>query len=202
MKRGLLLVVVLGVCALGWMKRDLLAEEINFRQRQRNIAQAISSSSPDELRAFLDQPDADLRRTAAVRLAQIKDASGRSALVASLYPQTIFSTGTGALEVRQRPGATVRAGQVIAIVGGQPPLRSPISGQLLRFYEPQSGGYQLGHRVAEIVPAESEVKEAIDAIGLVGKQSDAEELESLARAFPQYSVETQAACQKIRSRRK
>lgn len=203
MKRWLMLaaVVLLGLCAVGWTKREWITDAINFNSRQRNIAQAIASASPGQLREFLDQPDAELRRVAAVRLAQINDASGRAALVASLYPQTVFATGTGTFQVRIKPGATLKAGQVIANIGGQP-MRSPITGQLLRFYEPQPGGYQPGHRVAEIAPAESDVKEVIDALGLVGKQSDAEELESLARAFPQYATETLSACQKIRTRRK
>lgn len=202
MKRWLIVaaVALLGVCVVGWTKHEWITDAINFNSRQRNIAQAIAAASPDQLREFLDQPDAELRRVAAVRLARINDASGRAALVASLYPQTVFATGTGTFQVRIKPGATLKAGQVIANIGGQP-VRSPITGQLLRFYEPQPGGYQFGHRVAEIAPAESGVKEAIDAIGLVGKQSDAEELESLARAFPKYSVETNAACQKIRTRR-
>ena len=194
-------VVLLGVCVSGWTKRDWITDEINFNSRQRNIAQAVAAASPDQLREFLDQPDAELRRVAAVRLARINDASGRAALVASLYPQTVFATGNGVFQARMKLGAILKAGQVFATVGGQP-LRSPITGALLRFYEPQPGGYQLGHRIAEIVPAEAGVKEAISAIGLVGKQSDAEELESLARAFPLYAAETRSARQKIRSRRK
>ena len=192
--------LVLGVCAVGWTQRVRITDEINYGRQQRSIALAISSSSPDKLREFLDQSDAELRRIAAVHLAQINDAYGRAALVASLYPQTVFSTGTGTFQAQGKPGDMLKAGQLIATLNAQP-LRSPITGQLLRFYQPQPGGYQLGHRIAEIVPAEAGVKEAIEAIGLVGKQSDAEELESLARAFPQYSAETGAACRKIRARR-
>ncbi len=195
------LVTLLGLCVLGLTNRDRITEEINFGRQQRSVAQAITAASPDQLRGFLDQPDAELRRVAAVRLAQINDASGRSALVASLYPQTVFATGNGEFQARMKPGAILKAGQVFATLEGQS-LRSPITGALFRFYQPQPGGFHLGHRVAEIVPAESNVREAIDALGLVGKQSDAEELESLARAFPNYSAETGAACQKIRSRRR
>ena len=195
------LMVVLLIGAAAWSKRDWIASEIHFRQHQAYIAQAAASSNSDQLHAFLDQPDSELRRVAAVQLARRNEPAGRAALVAALYPQTVFATGSGPFETKLMPQANVKAGQPIATIAGKS-LPSPITGQLLRFYPPQPGGYQLGHRVAEIGPSEPNVREAIEALGLVGKQSDAEELESLARSFPQFAPDTTAACQKIRSRRK
>ena len=193
--------LVCAATAVGWMKRDVISGEIEQRLNQRKLAQAVAASNPSQLRELLENSEPELRRTAAVRLAQLADDSGRALLVASLYPQNVFALSGGSLEGQLRQGTTVTAGQELGRIGGQA-LRSPIGGQLHRYYEPQAGGYQLGHRVVEIVPAEASVLESIGAIGLVGKQSDAEELESLARAYPQYSDAVKAACLKIRARRK
>ena len=188
--------------ALGlWLKGSWLAGEWEARSAQQQRDRKIAAAPAGQLRTFLEDDDAELRRMAAVRLAQNGDASGRAVLAGSLYPQTVFAASSGVFLAEAKAGVMVNAGQTIARIG-RAALRSPIYGELRRYYPAAPPGYMAGHRVAEIVPGEASVKQAIEAIASIGNLSDAGELELLAKAFPQYRTEAMAASQKIHRGRK
>ena len=189
------------LCLAVWMKRDFIRGEIEFYQARQSREASIRSANTEELKNFLEQGDAEARRMAAVKLAQSGDAAGRGILIASIYSQTIFATSSGKLEALVQPGANVRIGQVIAVIAGESIL-SPINGRLRRYYQSEAGTFQPGQRVAEVVPNETSVKDGIESLAIIGKVADAEELESFAKAYPQFATIAVSASQTIRSRRK
>ncbi len=183
------------------MKRDLIRGEIEFYQARKSREASIGSANAEELKNLLEQGDAEASRMAAVKLALGNDAAGRGILIASIYSQTLFATSAGKLESALQPGANLRIGQAIATIAGEIIL-SPINGRLRRYYESEGGSFQPGQRVAEVVPSETSVKEGIEALAIIGKASDAEELESFAKAYPQLAPIAVSASQTIRARRK
>ncbi len=189
------------LCLSVWVKRDVIRGEIDFYQARKSREASIGSANTEELRKLLEQGDAEASRMAAVKLAQGNDAAGRAILIASIYSQTIFATSSGKLEVVLQPGANVRIGQTLAVIAGEK-IFSVINGRLRRYYESEGGTFQPGQRVAEVVPNENSVKEAIEAIAIIGKAYDADELESFANAYPQFASIAASASQTIRARRK
>ncbi len=189
------------LCLSVWVKRDLIRSQIEFSQARQSREAFIRSANTEELKKLLEQDDAEAGRMAAAKLAQGNDAAGRAILIASIYSHTIFATSSGKLEPALQPGANVRIGQTIAAIAGEKILSSS-NGRLRRYYESEGGTFQPGQRVAEIVPDETSVKEGIEALAIIGKASDADELESFAKAYPQFSSIAASASQTIRARRK
>lgn len=201
MKWFLVAILLAALSTLIWFKRGDVRKEIDFRRAQQAREASVTSLNVEQLRNLLEQDDVEVRRMAAIRLAHANDATGRGALIASLYPQTIFATGTGNLQPIIVPGKSVRIGETIATLTAENIL-SPINGKVLRYYQSDEGSFKPGQRVAAILPKQDTVKDVIKAIALIGKASDAEELEEFAKSYPKFAAEVVSASQIIRARRK
>ena len=201
MKWFLVAILLAALSTLIWFKRGDVRKEIDFRRAQQAREASVTSLNVQQLRNLLEQDDVEVRRMAAIRLAHANDATGRGALIASLYPQTIFATGAGNLQPIIVPGKSVRIGETIATLTAENIL-SPINGKVLRYYQSDEGSFKPGQRVAAILPKEDAVKDVIQAIALIGKASDAEELEEFAKSYPKFAAEVVSASQTIRARRK
>ncbi len=201
MKWFLVAILLAALSTLIWFKRGDVRKEIDFRRAQQAREASVTSLNVEQLRNLLEQDDVEVRRMAAIRLAHANDATGRGALIASLYPQTIFATGTGNLQPIIVPGKSVRIGETIATLTAENIL-SPINGKVLRYYQSDEGSFKPGQRVAAILPKQDTVKDVIKAIALIGKASDAEELEEFAKSYPKFAAEVVSASQTIRARRK
>ncbi len=201
MKWFLVAILLAALSTLIWFKRGDVRKEIDFRRAQQAREASVTSLNVEQLRNLLEQDDVEVRRMAAIRLAHANDATGRGTLIASLYPQTIFATGTGNLQPIIVPGKSVRIGETIATLTGENIL-SPINGKVLRYYQSDEGSFKPGQRVAAILPKEDAVRDVIQAIALIGKASDAEELEEFAKSYPKFAAEVVSASQTIRARRK
>ena len=201
MKWFLVAILLAALSTLIWFKRGDVRKEIDFRRAQQAREASVTSLNVEQLRNLLERDDAELRRMAAIHLAQANDPTGRGTLIASLYPQTIFATGVGILQPIIVPGKSVRIGETIATMTGENIL-SPINGKVLRYYQSDEGSFKPGQRVAAILPKDDAVKDVIGAIALIGKASDAEELEEFAKSYPKFAAEVVSASQTIRARRK
>lgn len=197
-----LLLFAFGLCGLAyWWSGSETREDLAVRQAHKKFEQAVDAAPAAQLQQWLDHENPETRRLAAIRLAEKNDASAQRVLVASLYPVVLFSAESGKAEWLTGPGVTVNQGRILARVNGHDVV-SPIPGILRKVYEPTGNEVRSGQRLADVAPREEAVVEVIEALGKIGKTSDAEELEEFARSYPRLAEKALAASRIIRSRRK
>ena len=196
----LLFALVLSGLAYWWSGSEI-REDLAARQAHKKLEQAVDAAPAAVLHQWLDHESPETRRLAAIRLAAANDALAQRVLVASLYPVVLYSSESGKAEWLIGPGVTVNQGRILGRVNGQDVV-SPIPGILRKVYEPTGNEVRPGQRIADVAPREEAVVAVIEALGKIGKTSDAEELEEFARSYPRLAEKALAASQIIRSRRK
>ena len=197
-----LLLFAFGLSGLAyWWSGSEIREDLAARQAHKKLEQSVDAAPTAVLHQWLDHENPETRRLAAIRLAAANDSLAQRVLVASLYPVVLFSAESGKAEWLIGPGVTVNQGRILGRVNGQDVV-SPIPGILRKVYEPTGNEVKPGQRIADVAPREEAVVAVIEALGKIGKTSDAEELEEFARSYPRLAEKALAASQIIRSRRR
>ena len=197
-----LLFVAFGLAGLAyWWSCSELRIEFLASQAHKKLEKNVEEAPVAVLHQWLDHENPEMRRLAAVRLAGQNDATAQRVLIAALYPVVMFSAESGKTVWLVSAGTVVHQDRILGTVNGQNVL-SPIPGILRKIYEPTGNQVQPGQRIADVAPREEAVVTVIEALGKIGKTSDAEELEEFARSYPRLAPKALAASKMIRDRRK
>lgn len=136
----------------------------------------------NSLRKLLVDPEAIVRRNAALALVRFNDAGGRSELLAMLQPFTVTAPATGVLQSSLSSGAQISRGALLGRIL-QPnnevlELRSPLIGKVDRLLVANGSNLAKGDAVLTIKSDEQSLWEALRALAMVGQPEDLELIES------------------------
>jgi len=136
----------------------------------------------NSLKKLLADPEAIVRRNAALALVRFNDASGRGELLAILQPFTVTAPATGALQSSLSSGAQISRGALLGRIL-QPnneviELRSPLIGKVDRLLVTNGSSLAKGDAVLTIKSDEQSIWEALRALSLVGQPEDLGLIES------------------------
>jgi len=138
------------------------------------------------LLTLLDDPEAMVRRNAALALVSFGDDAGKPELRAMLEPFTVLAPGEGTLQNRLEVGDAVDRETLLArieIDGSPEPaeVRSPAPGIFRERLLQDGARVQQGDELAVIGPDPTHVFEALRAFYMIGSSEDAESIRSFAR---------------------
>jgi hypothetical protein len=130
----------------------------------------------NSLKKLLGDPEAIVRRNAALALVRFNDASGRSEVLAMLQPFTVTAPATGALQSSLSSGAQISRGALLGRIL-QPnneviELRSPLIGKVDRLLVANGFNLAKGDAVLTIKSDEQSIWEALRALSVVGQPQD------------------------------
>jgi len=136
----------------------------------------------NSLKKLLGDPEAIVRRNAALALVRFNDASGRSELLAMLQPFAVTAPATGALQSSLSSGAQVSRGALLGRIL-QPSnevieLRSPLIGKVDRLLVANGSNLAKDDAVLTIKSDEQSIWEALRALSVVGQPEDLGLIES------------------------
>ncbi|HYU98221.1 MAG TPA: HEAT repeat domain-containing protein [Pyrinomonadaceae bacterium] len=136
----------------------------------------------NSLKKLLGDPEAIVRRNAALALVRFNDASGRSELLAMLQPFTVTAPAMGALQSSLSSGAQISRGALLGRIL-QPSnevieLRSPLIGKVDRLLVANGANLANGDAVLTIKSDEQSIWEALRALSVVGRPEDLGLIES------------------------
>ena len=136
----------------------------------------------NSLKKLLGDPEAIVRRNAALALIRFNDASGRSELLAMLQPFTVTAPATGALQSSLSSGAQISRGALLGRIL-QPSnevieLRSPLIGKVDRLLVANGSNLAKDDAVLTIKSDEQSIWEALRALSVVGQPEDLGLIES------------------------
>jgi len=158
--------------------------ETEFRLTVAWLMGADSSSEEfhNSLKKLLADPEAIVRRNAALALVRFNDASGRSELLAILQPFTVTAPAAGALQSSLSSGAQISRGALLGRIL-QPnnevvEIRSPLIGKVDRLLVANGANLAKGDTVLTMKSDEQSVWEALRALSVVGQQEDVGLIES------------------------
>lgn len=132
---------------------------------------------------LLQDPEALVRRNAALALSNFGDPACRSELRAMLRPYTIQSASAGPVRYRSKLGDFVNPGTLLARVGGRE-LRSPIPGEVRSLIQSDGATVQTGDALIELSPDKEHAWEALRALWSVGRREDLDEVQLYTRGVP------------------
>jgi hypothetical protein len=160
--------------------------ETEFRLTVAWLMGADNSSEEfhNSLKKLLADPEAIVRRNAALALVRFNDASGRSELLAILQPLTVTATAAGALQSSLSSGAQISRGGLLGRIL-QPnnevvEIRSPLIGKVDRLLVMNGANLAKGDAVLTMKSDEQSVWEALRALAVVGQPEDLGLIESYA----------------------
>jgi hypothetical protein len=137
-----------------------------------NTSDAFHSS----LRTLLGDPEAIVRRNAALALVRFNDSSGKAELLAILQPFTVNAPTSGTLQSSLASGAQINRGALLGRVqqvnAGVTEMRSPLSGKVDRLLLANGATLAKGDAVLTMKSDEQSVWEALRGLELVGKEED------------------------------
>jgi hypothetical protein len=139
-------------------------------------------------------PEAMVRRNAALSLAGFGDGLGRTELVAMLRPYVVQAPVAGAVRYRLKLGDYVNPGTLLARVG-EAEVRSPAPGEVRSLEHKDGDVVAPGDALAELSADKNHVWEALRALYVVGQAEDLEDVRRFTRPVPGLpeSVARQAA---------
>ena len=129
---------------------------------------------------LLRDPEALVRRNAALALSNFRDPAARPELVAMLRPYTVPSDASGTLHYRLKLGEFVNPGTLVARVGDTE-VRSPLPGEVRSLDQKEGGLVQVGAPLLDISADKEHVWEALRALWLVGQVEDLDEVKRYMR---------------------
>jgi hypothetical protein len=136
------------------------------------------------LLALLNDPDALVRRNAALQLVRFGDSSGRAELRAMLQPFEVKSSLSGAVVSILVNGSIVRGGGLIARIrddsGTVQEFRSPMDGAIAKLLIHEGEGVVTGQAIALLAPDRATVNDSLRALTFVGTKDDLEIIDSYA----------------------
>lgn len=147
-------------------------------------ADNTSEDFHNTLKKLLADPEAIVRRNAALALVRFNDAGGRSELVAILQPFTVTAPAAGALQSSLSSGAQISRGALLGRIL-QPnnevvEIRSPLIGKVDRLLVANGANLAKGEAVLTMKSDEQSVWEALRALSVVGQPEDVGLIESYA----------------------
>jgi hypothetical protein len=136
------------------------------------------------LKKLLADPEAIVRRNAALALVRFNDAGGRSELLAILQPFAVNAPATGVLQSSLSSGAQISRGALLGRIQ-QPSneimeLRSPLIGKVDKLLVANGSNLAKGDAVLTIKSDEQSVWEALRGLAVVGQPEDLALIESYA----------------------
>jgi HEAT repeat protein len=152
-----------------------------------------------QLLKLIADPDAMVRRNAALALVRFGDASGRPELRAMLQSVSVSAPVAGTVKFRLKEGEPVEGGVALArvqpLTGDVVDVVAPVMGVLERRSVADGATVATGDAVAVIAPGEDQVWEALRALYLVGRDEELPDVERYARGVAGYSerIRQQAA---------
>jgi len=140
------------------------------------------------LSALVRDPNALVRRNAALSLVRFGDATGRSELLAMLRPYRVPSPNQGVLNFRLQEDDSVSTGTLLARIqsGSQQAneVRSPLPGFFQSKLVEAGKTVAVGEEIILLSPAEEQVWEALRALYLVGQPEDLPDIERFTGRAP------------------
>lgn len=128
------------------------------------------------LKKLLTDPEAIVRRNAALALVRFNDASGRTELLAMLQPLTVTASATGTLQSSLSSGAQISRGALLGRIqqpdNGVVELRSPLIGKVDRVLIANGSNLTKGDAVLTVKSDEQSVWEALRGLSVVGQPED------------------------------
>ena len=137
----------------------------------------------DALRRLLDDPEAMVRRNAALALAAFDDPAARAELLPMLLPFTVTAPADGAVKYRLKLGDYVNPGTFVARIGTVE-VRSPVPGEVRALDSKDGAAVKSGDPLFDLGPDRNHVWEALRALYLVGQRSDLEAVQRFTRPVP------------------
>ena len=130
----------------------------------------------NSLKGLLTDPEAIVRRNAALALVRFNDAGGRGELLAMLQPYTVIAPSAGVLQSSLSSGAQISRGALLGRIL-QPDnavieLRSPLIGKVDRLLVASGSNLRGGDGVLTIKSDEQSIWEALRALSVVGHPED------------------------------
>ena len=136
------------------------------------------------LKKLVADPEAIVRRNAALALVRFNDASGRSELLSMLQPFTVTAPATGALQSSLSGGAQISRsallGRILQPNNEVVEMRSPLIGKVDRLLVTNGSNLAKGDAVLTIKSDEQSVWEALRALSVVGQPEELGLIESYA----------------------
>jgi hypothetical protein len=157
---------------------------------------------------LLGDPEAMVRWNAALALVRFGDPAGQPELRFMLRPYSLLAPQPGRVTFRLKEQKPVTAGSLVARIKDSDQrmaeVRSPLAGQIERQVVKDGAPVETGQEIATISPGWEQAWEALRALYLVGKPSDLDDVQRLARgvAGMPHRVQQQAilTAQAIRAR--
>jgi biotin carboxyl carrier protein len=165
---------------------DILRESSSPNAELRQTAAWIMGQVPtyqpfhEALLKLLHDPEAMVRRNAALGLAAFRDPAARPELVAMLKPYTVTAPVGGPLRYRLKLGDYLNPGTMIAHIG-ETEVRSPVPGEVRSLDQHEGASVKPGDSLADIAPDKNHVWEALRALYIVGDPADLEAVEHFTR---------------------
>ena len=146
------------------------------------------------LLTLIHDPEAMVRRNAALSLAAFGDAAARAELLAMLRPYVVRAPVAGPLRYRLKLGDYVNPGTLLAHVGLSE-VRSPAPGEVRSLEHREGDAVAPGDALAELSADKNHVWEALRALYVVGQVDDLDDVRRFTRPLPNLpeSVARQAA---------
>ncbi|MGH9930281.1 MAG: HEAT repeat domain-containing protein [Pyrinomonadaceae bacterium] len=137
------------------------------------------NTSPEfhnSLKKLLEDPEAIVRRNAALALVRFNDAGGRAELLAMLQPFTVNAPATGTLQSSLASGAQISRGALLGRIqqtnNEVTELRSPLVGKVDRLLVANGSSLARGEGLLTIKSDEQSVWEALRGLSVVGQRED------------------------------
>ena len=130
----------------------------------------------DTLKKLLADPEAIVRRNAALALVRFNDSSGRAELLAMLQPFTVNATAAGALQSSLSSGAQISRGALLGRIQQSDnvvtELRSPLIGKVDRLLVSNGSTVAKGEGVLTMKSDEQSIWEGLRGLSVVGQPED------------------------------
>ena len=137
----------------------------------------------EALLRLIHDPQAMVRRNAALALASYGDSAARPELVAMLRPYTVLAPQAGTLKYRLKLGDYVNPGTLIAHIGDTE-VRTPVPGEVRSLEQKEGAGVHPGDPLADLSADKDHVWEALRGLYLVGEPADLEDVQRYTRPIP------------------
>jgi len=158
---------------------------VELRQTAAWIMGQVKGFEPfhEALLRMVRDPEAMVRRNAALALAAYGDGAARPELVAMLRPYTVTAPRAGPLKYRLKLGDYVNPGTLIAHIGDFE-VRTPVPGEVRSLERNEGASVQPGDPLADLSADKNHVWEALRALYLVGQLPDLEDVERYTHPIP------------------
>lgn len=139
-------------------------------------ADNTSDEFHQNLKKLLADPEAIVRRNAALALVRFNDPAGRAELLAMLQPFTVNAPAAGTLQSSLSSGAQISRGGLLGRIlqtnNEVTELRSPLIGKVDQLLVPNGANLARGNEVLTIKPDEQSVWEGLRGLSVVGQEED------------------------------